>query len=89
VARPTVRDPAPPRSCQASFGRHPNARAIAGPAGEGPGDEPLGGVEEAEAGLERGLQDPDGPILVPIGGRREPHAAQGEPLAGADEHATA
>jgi hypothetical protein len=68
-------------------------RAVAGPTVGGSGDEPLvvpdvvviaavgvGGVDEGEAGLERGPQDRGGPILVPIGFRRELHAAHCEPV---------
>ena len=90
---PSVRYPLALRSSQASFGANHDAGAVAAPGGECPSDESfvmtglgvvqavgVGGVEERDAFVERGMQHLDGVCLVtlpavrlPLG--RQPHAA--------------
>ena len=91
VTRAAVRDPVSLRPGQAAFGGDQDARAIAAPCRERAGDEPfvvtglvcipavrVGGVEEGDAGVERGVQHLDRARLVPIALGGKAHAAHAD-----------
>ena len=88
VARAAVRNPQPARTCHAALGRHDDGPAVAGPRAQRLGDQPLvvphlrrvagvrvGGVEQTDSSIERGMDHRDGSPVVAIGRGREAHAA--------------
>ena len=91
VLGPAVGLPAAVRPREAALGGHGEARAIAGPAADRPREQPLvvaevvvgpavgvGGVEEGDAGVERGVQHRYGSLVVAIRVGRQAHAADGD-----------
>ena len=89
VARPSVGDPSALRPRQATLGRDANAGSFAGPGCDRPRNQPfvvprivcaeaigVRRVEECDAGIERGMQDCQRPIVVAIGLGRQTHAAE-------------
>ena len=84
-----IRDPVALRPRQPTLGRDDDARPIAGPRPQRRGNEALvvtdiavvvtvgiGGIDERDAGLECRVEDRRRGGGIPIGGGREPHAAE-------------
>jgi hypothetical protein len=91
VGRASVRDPGSLRARQTALGGDDDARAIAAPCCERARNEPfvvadivrvpavrVGGVEQRDAAVERGVQHVDRARLVPVAFRRKAHAAHAD-----------
>ena len=89
VTRPPVRDPSALRPRQAALGGDADARSVAGPGCDRARNQPfvvprivsaeaigVCRVEECDAGIKRGMQDRQRPIVVAIGLGRQTHAAE-------------
>ena len=88
VLRASIRFPAAFGPSHAAFGGDGDPRSITRPGRQRARDQPLvvsdvaiveavriGGVEQRDAGIERGVQDLDRAIVITIGIGRQPHAA--------------